>query len=451
MHGMERDETGCGPLPEGLNPAYLSAVDELYHDQWAAGKLLRIRWLERSILHFWPQGHPTRLIHVAGTNGKGSTCRLLEAGLGLKGRAGSMTNPHLFDYAERCSVDGAPLPHEQVTRLWRERLRPHSLDRAEAGLERALTFAEAGILMALHAFADAGARWGVVETGVGGRYAPSMAIKPACCVLTNVGRDHPHTLGHCVWQRALEKAGIARPQIPLITAAQGQALDMARRVAEQEGAPLTVVGPREAQAVREEALRWREVDPGQDTRAAHGWLNLALALAVLAEVEPELERRELLPHLLRVPPLPGRFWEPRRHVVADVAHNADKVTALADQLERSHPGRPLLLVMGLSRERPLADVLAPLARRVSRVIFTSASYAGRDPLALLEECRQAYPQLPASVELDPTRALSLAEAGREGEELVVVTGSAYTIDQAFNPDPLLKRMNADYGRRGGNH
>jgi len=431
-------------LPADFDPAYLSTVDELYHDEWAARKLLRIRWLGGSIRHFWPDGHPTRLIHVAGTNGKGSTCRLLEAGLGLAGPAGAFTNPHLFDFAERCSIGGEPLPREDWSRLWRTVVRPHSLDRADHQTERALTFAEAGILLALHAFARHGLRWGVVETGVGGRYAPSMALEPALCVLTNVGRDHPRTLGVTEWQRALEKAGIARPGVPLLTGARGQALDVVRRVAEQEGAPLHVVGDREV-----EALRARLAGSAVTTELpGHGWLNLALALATLALAEPALPGDRLLESLLAVPPLPGRFWSPRPHLLADVAHNADKVAALASQLELAHPGRPLVLVMGVSRERPLLPLLEPLAARATRLWLTSASYAGRDPRELEREARAAYPDLPVEVEPDPRRALARAEAGRRPEELVVVTGSAYTVDQALNPDPCLRRLNAEYGRRG---
>ena len=80
-----------------FDPLWLNTVDQLYHYEWSVGKLLRIRLLERSIGTFWPNGHPTRIVHVAGSNGKGSTCRMLEAALGTLGPSGSWVNPHLFD------------------------------------------------------------------------------------------------------------------------------------------------------------------------------------------------------------------------------------------------------------------------------------------------------------------------------------------------------------------
>ncbi|MDP2361164.1 MAG: hypothetical protein Q8O14_10480 [bacterium] len=437
--------TELDPLPPDFDPSYLSTVDELYHDQWAARKLLRIRWLQRSIEGFWPQGHPARLIHVAGTNGKGTVCRMLEAALHPAGGAGAMTNPHLFDFIERCTIGGRPLPRREWARLWRTVVRPHSLDRGEPDPDRCLSFAEAGILLALHAFTEAGLRWGLVETGVGGRYAPSMAITPVCCVLTNVGRDHPETLGHCVWQRALEKAGIARAGVPLVTAATGEGLAVVRRVAEEEKSPLHLVGPRQEEETR--ALADSLGVAG--TRPPHGWLNLALAATVIRIVAPELDPAAALASMLDVAPLPGRFWQAGPHLLADVAHNPDKLAALAAELELRHPGRPLLLVFGASRNRPLAPMLAPLVHRTACVIFTSASYAGRDPEQLAAECRDAYPALATEVVPDPRKALARAEARRGHRDLVVITGSAYTIDQALNPDPLMKRLNAEYGRRGG--
>jgi dihydrofolate synthase/folylpolyglutamate synthase len=226
---------------------------------------------------------------------------------------------------------------------------------------------------------------------------------------------------------------------------------MVRRVAGQMGAPLMVVDEAAVRQVRKEAADWEGEDPQRGGRPGHGWCNLALALAVIRHLEPGLEPARLLPRLLQVPALPGRFWQPKPHVVADVAHNADKVAALAAHLELRFPGPSLVLVVGISRDRPLAEILAPLAPRARLVILSSASYAGRDPFALEEECHSAFPDLPTEVVEDPAQAVERAELVRSPDELVVVTGSAYTLDQAFNPDPLMKRMNAEYGRRGGNH
>lgn len=425
--------------------AWISAVDEIYHDRWAAGKLLRVRLLGRSLRAFWPDGHPTKLVHVAGTNGKGSVCRLLEAAFSSAAPAGAMVNPHLFDFAERFSLGGRFADHAELAALWRERVRPHSLDRAEANLEHALSFAEAGILLALLLFERHGVAHAAVETGVGGRYAPTMAIDPALCVLTDVGRDHPATLGRQPWQRALEKAGIARPGRPLLTAASGEALDVIAAVAAEEGAPLSTVGAAEAEALRQRAEALR---PGLPPRPAHAWLNAALAFEAARRLVPTLDEEAALGALLDAPPLPGRFWRVREHLIADVAHNPDKLAALARQLDADEPGRPLRLVFGVSRNRELAPMLERLLPRATAAVFTSAGYAGRDPRELLVECRALAPGLAATAVSDPREALATAEAERRGDELVLLTGSAYSVDQALNPDRWMRTLNAEYGRRG---
>lgn len=432
-------------MSQSIEAAWITAVDEIYHDRWAIGKLLRIRLLRDSLRTFWPDGHPTRLAHVAGTNGKGSVCRLLEAALSSSAPAGAMVNPHLFDYAERFSLNGRFASHGEIAGLWRDKVRPHSLDRAQAQLEHALSFAEAGILLALLLFERHGVRHGAIETGVGGRYAPTMAIDPALCILTDVGRDHPATLGRQTWQRALEKAGIARSGVPLLTAARGEALEVIATVAAEEQVSLTAIGSEDAQALRRRALRLR---PGLPDRPAHAWLNAALAFEAARRLDAGLDEDAALGALLDAPSLPGRFWRVDEDLIADVAHNPDKLAALADQLATALPERPLRLVFGVSRNRDLAPMLAPLLARACAIVFTGAGYAGRDPEELLTECRRLAPDLPAVSIADPEEALRQAREARQGREIVLLTGSAYSVDQALNPDRFLKTLNAEYGRRG---
>ena len=106
---------------------YYNVVDQIYHAEWTAAKLARLELLRESIATLWPNGHPTRLIHVAGTGGKGSTCRFLELAFGTVGQAGAFMSPHLFDYRERFSIDGEFVRREDVTRAWEERIRPLSV------------------------------------------------------------------------------------------------------------------------------------------------------------------------------------------------------------------------------------------------------------------------------------------------------------------------------------
>ena len=112
------------------NFPYYNVVDQIYHAEWSAVKLARLELLRQSIATLWPNGHPTRLVHVVGTGGKGSTCRFLEIGFGLLGKAGAFMSPHLFDYRERFSIGGQFVSQQDIQWVWEERVRPHCVQLA---------------------------------------------------------------------------------------------------------------------------------------------------------------------------------------------------------------------------------------------------------------------------------------------------------------------------------
>ena len=159
---------------DGFDPRYLVTLDELYHPHWAARKRRRIGWLRDVVERVWPHGPPARLIQVTGTNGKGTVSHFLEQGLRGSGRAGSWTGPHVFDYAERFHLDGEQASRAEISAVYRERLIPIQDAFCERNPGESLSFAELGILLALHLFERHGLRWGVMEVGAGGRYTPPI-------------------------------------------------------------------------------------------------------------------------------------------------------------------------------------------------------------------------------------------------------------------------------------
>jgi dihydrofolate synthase/folylpolyglutamate synthase len=163
---------------------YYSVVDQIYHAEWTAEKLARQLLLQRSVAALWPAGHPTRLIHVAGTGGKGSTCRFLEAGLSVIGKAGAFMSPHLFDYRERFSIGGEFVSRADVTWAWEEVVRPHTVRLAAEQPHQAHSFHECSILIALALFDRYGVEWAALETGVGGCYDQTRGLSVAATLLT---------------------------------------------------------------------------------------------------------------------------------------------------------------------------------------------------------------------------------------------------------------------------
>ena len=414
-----------------FEPKYLVTLDEIYHSHWAARKRQRMKFLREAVDYSWPKGHPSRLIHVTGTNGKGSVIYYLEQGLRFAGNTGSWTGPHVFDYAERFHLNTRMVSHEEIVEIYREILLPYQEKFMQNHPGESLSFAELGILLSLHLFDRHEVKWGLMEVGAGGRYTPLMALDMDACILTNVGSDHPKTLGTELWQRALEKAGIARPGVPFFTSAEEPALTYVRKTVEAEGAPVYIVEKEELGAIA-------AVTGEQPTYKL--W-NLALAVKVIRHFYPEFEFR---PETMSAE-LPARFWKVTPNIIADVSHNEDKICRLAEQLKFSYPSQRFRFIIGLTRSREVRRVFAPILELAEHIVITSASYAGQDPNELAEQLRKDF-QFIEVIE-DPKAAFEREKQSLKENQILVLTGSAYMIDQALNPDPYIRHLNATFGRR----
>lgn len=417
--------------PKHFEPSYLVTLDEIYHSHWAARKRRRIQFLKDAVDHFWPGGHPSRLIHVTGTNGKGSVVYYLEQGLSFSGNTGSWTGPHVFDYAERFHLNGKKVAHADIVSIYRQFLVPYQDKFIRANPGESLSFAELGILLSLHLFDRYDVKWGMMEVGAGGRYTPLMALDMEACVLTNVGSDHPKTLGTETWQRALEKAGIARSSVPFFTSADQPALDYVVKTAQEEGAPVTVIDDQDTAA----AANVMGKLPGFKLK------NMALAAKIIRHFYPDFQ---LTPEHFKGE-LPARFWNVTPNIIADVSHNPDKIKRLADQLKHSYPGKRFRFIFGLTRSRDVREVFSPLLELAEHIVVTSASYAGQDP----QEMGAALEKIYKNIEIieKPEKALETEKKRLKDDQILVLTGSAYMIDQALNPNPYIRHLNATFGRR----
>jgi dihydrofolate synthase/folylpolyglutamate synthase len=430
------------------NFPYYNVVDQIYHAEWSIAKLARHELLRRSIAALWPDGHPTRLIHVAGTGGKGSTCRFLELGLSCVGTAGAFMSPHVFDYRERFSINGEFVSREEVMAAWEERVRPHCVRIATDNPAHVHTFHETSILIALTLFERHNVEWAAIETGVGGRYDQTRALDVAATALTNVGSDHAHLLGSELWQRALDKAGIARPGVPFFTTEQAPAtLEIIRQVCAAAGAPLVEVDDADVAAL-EAALHIHTLEPAPDSllHADYQKRNAALALAVIRWLVPTIDEDALLRAFANARLL-GRFWRVEDDIYADIAHNAEKIEALSGEIRRQFGDRGKILVVGISGQRISSKVFRSLADIAHTIIVTSASFKGQDPTRVRDEVKSIVGDIPVLVAFEPQQALRTARLLQREGEIIILTGSTYMIEQALNPDPYLRYMSAHFGWR----
>ncbi len=430
--------------------SYYAAVDEIYHAKWAANQLARFQVVREAVHHFWPepQGYPVKLVQVAGTSGKGSTSQFIQAGLSAYGKAGAYVKPHVFDFAERFVIDGKPVEHSEIARVWEEDVRPFCVESSLKGDKWSIDHFEASLLVALKLFEKHHLDWAVIETGMGGRYDPATALDVVATVVTNVGQDHEEALGAEHWQRALEKAGVCRPGIPLFSADQdARSTRILEEVCRDVGAPFHRVSAAEVERLKK--LVARSLEPkrqGVLLGSDHQLMNAALAANVVDSLVGSASLERLARRFLTAK-YTGRFWRIEKNVYADVAHNPSKTKALADELQARFPGAKKVLVVGISGPRDPVAVLVPLVAQAKAIVVTSAGFKGQDPDKVYGRLRDAFPETPIHLAPNPATTLSVAKNLRGQSEVIVFTGSTYMIDQALNRDEHLRHLNASVGWR----
>jgi dihydrofolate synthase / folylpolyglutamate synthase len=391
--------------------------------------------LDRTLALLDALGNPHRrypVIHVAGTNGKGSSLATAEALLLSRGlRVGKYTSPHLVDFRERILVNRVPIAAEQVVAFVKEW--------TPLVEQLGATFFEATTAMAFDAFARAGVQVGLIETGLGGRLDSTNVVDPVSAGVTSIGWDHMEYLGHTLETIAGEKAGIFKAGRPAVIGEETSNIrDLLREKAAATGAMPFVVA--------EEVLVEDVAVSGDGTTATlemfgererlrtpligrHQAQNLAFTLALLHAAGPEY-RFSLAE--ARVPladvSLPGRFHRAGRYLF-DVAHNADGARVLAETLRSVRPTRPIVGVFCALRDKEWEEMLTSLGSVLDELILTSAPTAPESRAWDLEIVRGYVERqgIRATIQPDFDRALSAPKTAAT----VVVTGSFHTVGDAM--------------------
>jgi dihydrofolate synthase / folylpolyglutamate synthase len=399
---------------------YSAAIQYLYSLRLFGAKL----GLENTFKLAALAGHPEqklRFIHVAGTNGKGSTCAMLEgiyrqAGL----RTGLFTSPHLVSFRERIQIGRELISEQDVVRLV-EKLQALLADFPK---DHHPTFFEVVTVMALDFFAEQNCDLVIWETGLGGRLDATNIVTPLASVITNIAFDHQQWLGDALEKIAFEKAGIIKPGIPVATAAdEPDALAVIRAVAGEKNAPVTIVS---------EALADRVPDI-LALRGEHQKRNAALALEVVNLLQPQIPvSAQQIEDGLRQVQWPGRLQlleQPDgRKLLLDGAHNIAGAMVLREAVEKDFQAGKMTLILGILGDKewqPICDILAPLSGQILTAPVSSQRTANPDDLT--NACRAANPSADVSVCHSLSEALEKAAAS----QFVIITGSLYLIGEAL--------------------
>jgi dihydrofolate synthase/folylpolyglutamate synthase len=350
-------------------------------------------------------------VHVAGTNGKGSVCALVERVLREAGhRTGLFTSPHLVDFRERIRVEG-----RWADEAWLERKLEHITSLPE-GKDR--TFFEVCTALAFTYFAEQGVEIAVVEVGLGGRLDCTNVLTPLVSVITSIGIDHTEYLGDTIEEIAAEKAGIIKPGVPVVTAVpDSPAFGVIEHRAREVGVALRRAGP----------SAYGETRAGPNARAALG------ALAALQE-RGVLIPADAVRAGMAATRWPGRFEacpsQPR--LWWDGAHNPDGIRFMAAQWAATRVTHPGAVVLALSSDKDAAAMLAELKSSFpsTRLIATrTRSERALDPARLAEVALAAG--LRSTTAPDVPTACRMALADTPAHLPVLLTGSLFAVGEAM--------------------
>jgi len=428
---------------------YADAIRFLYSLRWFGAKFGLANTFKLAALAGNPQNR-LRFIHVAGTNGKGSTCALLESIYRAAGlRVGLFTSPHLVAFGERIQVNRHPISGRDIGRLvaqmqalleegWgTSALGAHSsglVPDAEVGgpanphsAAEHPTFFEVVTIMALRYFAAQECDLVIWETGLGGRLDATNIVTPLASVITNIQYDHQKWLGETLASIAGEKAGIIKPGIPVVTAAEGEeVLQVIAETARRQEAPLTTLGRAEMDRAPLDTIQLPLL--GQHQR-----MNAAVALATVRLLTSQIPVNDdtIRAGLSRV------HWAGRLQLVTrptgqkillDGAHNVSGAGILTAAVKEYFPSAKPTLVLGILRDKDwpgMCEILAPLADHILLVPVPSERSA--TPQELGEVCRRANPE----ALITECSSLREALAATTKDAFLTVAGSLYLIGEAM--------------------
>ncbi len=425
-------------------PNYKTAQEFLF-ERSAQGMKLGLRNMRELVRRLdLPQGN-FQSIHIAGTNGKGSTAAILESILRAAGyKTGLNTSPHLIDLRERIRVNGEKIKEEDLL-LHLNRMLPH-IEAAEASFFEILT-----AMSFLH-FAGKEIDIAVVETGLGGRLDATSVLNPSLTLITSIGKDHTGILGSDLLSIAREKAGIFKSGVPCLTSIKKKTiLDELRST----GRPLGVEVISSAEKVTFSSVRCREdgtVFNATSEKRRYRDLHLALVgrhqlincgLALLAVEFLRRQGREIPEEAVRQG-LADVVWPARLQLVKSVpavlidsAHNAQGAGILSRALKEIFRSCRKHLVFGVLRDKDHYAMLRSLAPHFQSIILTTPdNHRAADPRLVAEASTLRGKEL--SVIPEPEKALSRALEQAEGKDLLVAAGSIFLVGE------ILRLLGRDY-------
>ncbi len=353
----------------------------------------------------WKAAAPWKVIHVAGTNGKGSVCAMIDSICRAQGyHTGLFISPHLVTFCERIRVNGDMISEDAVA------CGLTTIRNLVSDWDPHPTFFEVTTALALKHFGDAKIDIAILETGLGGRLDATNAVQPDVSVITPIAMDHEQWLGYTLAKIAGEKAGIIKPGMPVVSAPQQQqAEEVIRARAAECGSPVQFVN---------------EMYYGSPValRGEYQKQNAALAIAAVHAANIQLGEKAIVRGLAAIE-WPARFQKWDEHTIIDGAHNPAAALSLAQTWREVFGDQKATLVLAVLSDKDLRGVCEALAPIAASVILPKIrSERAVAPSELAKIFSIITPSLPHSITSTVGDALMLARAKPNP---ILITGSLH--------------------------
>ncbi len=388
-----------------------------------------------------------KVLHIAGTNGKGSTAAFLSKILEEGGyRVGLYTSPYLDAFTNRMAINGKDIPEDRLVEIV-NMIKPMVDDISNDSVLGQMTEFEVVTCIAFYYFADQAVDFVVLEVGLGGRLdATNVVESPMVAVVTNIGLEHTEVLGDTIEKIAGEKAGIIKEGTPVVTAVPKlEALQVIQQKCQEMNAPLFNV--RENVNIEKKSLSLdgqffhylnsqglQLKDLFISLLGEHQIINASTAIAVIEVLQ---ERGFHIPEASIREGLKATRWAGRLEVmgkepllILDAAHNIDGVRSLKKALQEQVDYEKLVLVIGILGDKAVDDMLKEIIPLADKIIITKPDSPRAAEPETIADVAEKYTPHPIILEDSIPRAVKIALSLAEPKDLVVISGSLYTISEA---------------------
>jgi dihydrofolate synthase/folylpolyglutamate synthase len=391
----------------------------------------------RLLDHFGNPQLKTPIIHIAGTNGKGSTAAFVESSLRASGyRVGLYTSPHILDFRERIQINRQLIEPDEVVH-WVTVLKQASED-----LNIPSTFFELGTVMALLHFDQQKTDWNIMEVGMGGRLDSTNLCQGQVCIITPISRDHESSLGTRLSQIAQEKAAIIKHPCTVVCGPQEkEVIQVIQDRSRAHEASLLLLGQDFQVDIQSHSLQGQVFDfngpeiwyKGLETALTgrHQSVNAGLAVAACTALADPSITEQTIRGGLKSAGWPGRLeiYGTSPTLILDCAHNLDSFKKLILSLSELFPHTKKIWVLGIMKDKPLAEITTIISDHADYIVVTQPENDRSTPP---EQIRKAFTNFSKPIDLADKIPLALDRAYQMAnpDDLIVVTGSLFTVAEA---------------------